>query len=91
MLFCYDGFKGYYQISDDEMSKRYPAIKVLKIADAPWNTENIPFSYVILCGFVGEKPHPPFIVISHCPFCGKKLSRFYNKEVYVNEKWSSLM
>ena len=90
MKFCCEQFEGYYKISDDNISQRYPAIKILEVINEPWNTNKILNSFIILCGYVSQKPQPPFITISHCPFCGIKLRDFYKNKEYANEKWSNI-
>jgi hypothetical protein len=86
--FCCDKFKSSYdsgKIYDNEgklIKELYPNIVIFKITDSRIDTSKRPFRFLIVCGFLKDKP--PIIMVSYCPFCGKNLHDFYKSDEYVN-------
>jgi hypothetical protein len=85
--FCCTKFQSYYEngiIVEKNLSRElYPNIKIIKLERIDLESKNVPYRYLFICGFLESKP--PFLNIAFCPFCGQKLSIFYDKDEYVND------
>ena len=83
LKYCCEEFKWRVSLRKEE----HPNIRIIKTTDLRYGKEfNSRLRFAITEGY-NEKYlfNSLLMIIEYCPFCGKKLSRFYKDNAYANE------
>lgn len=84
MKYCCERFRFYVTGSKDQNLN----IRIMKLEKeflAYMDPKKGPLWFFINSGFEELGINTPIMVINYCPFCGKKLHKYYSSDIYVNE------
>ena len=84
MKFCCKEFKRTWELRRESGIN----IRIVKI-DNIGNKVN--YYYAMTIGYEETEIKVPKVFINYCPYCGKKLRRFYNNDNYINEQNHSFL
>ncbi len=81
LKYCCEDFKFRVNL----FNYQHPNIRIVKFTDSRYESGIGKFSFVITEGYEEKFSFRMVVVIKYCPFCGKKLSKFYKDDAYANE------
>ncbi|MDX8339761.1 hypothetical protein SLH46_11240 [Draconibacterium sp. IB214405] len=90
MKFCCSDFEGFYSVKN-ELAPNIRIVKfnseylVSKKSITRVKSKRKDIKFFITPGYNTFKLLAPLMNIDFCPFCGKNLHKFYEKEEYFNE------
>ena len=82
LKYCCENFKFRATLPND----KGPNIRIIKLTDPRYGSLTRKLIFAMTEGYSGKySVHVLIVIIKYCPFCGKKLSRFYKDDAYANE------
>lgn len=88
--YCCEKFKARHQL-DRTMGLNIRVIKLLEKDVYSRKDLKSPYRFFITEGFEKGQKNVKRSLISYCPFCGKKLSKYFKSDYIVNEEYGNFM